>query len=111
MAETQEKVQLLNDLAWQTKYIDLEFTSGIVADAIIISEKNQFHSEAGMTYKLAGIIADEKGLYTESIQQYQLAIKSYEKINDEMGIAKCEGKHRYGFTEKIKKIWRGFQIF
>ena len=86
-----EKAQALNDLAWKTKYIDIDFTADIVEQSIELSNANKYFAEAGMAHKLAGILSDEQGLYTEAIYQYQLAIKAYRAIDDEMGIAKCEG--------------------
>lgn len=85
------KVQLLNDLAWQTKYIDLELTRKVVETSILIADQNEFHSEAGMAYKIAGIVSDESGKYNEAIQNYLQAIEYYKLAEDEMGIAKCEG--------------------
>ncbi|MBI3134767.1 MAG: tetratricopeptide repeat protein [Bacteroidetes bacterium] len=84
------KVRALNDLGWQGKYISLEVTEDIADESIRIATQKGYTAEAAFAYKLKGIALDEKGLYTASVDAYLKAIDEYEKINDSLGVAKCE---------------------
>jgi serine phosphatase RsbU (regulator of sigma subunit) len=90
LPDNAEKAKALNDLAWQAKYYDLDLTEEITRVSLAIAVKNKLDSEAGMAYKIKGIVCDETGRYAEAIDNYHQAIKSYENINDTMGVAKCE---------------------
>lgn len=85
-----DQLKALNDLAWNGKYINIDITQNIADYVISKANQHEFKEEAAFAYKLKGITYDESGLYSESVNQYLLAIKNYEELNDSMGVAKCE---------------------
>ncbi len=90
LAPSEEHLQAINQVAFQGKYIDYELTDSLVNYVLSNSDKQGFESINAFANKVKGIIADEKGLYQQSIQFYLKAIDQYSSLNSDLDVGKCE---------------------
>jgi len=88
--ESEEKAELLNNVAWRSKYIDKSISKKAGELAFTLSEKNGYASQSAFALKIAGILDDEEGKYVQAVEKYNQAIARYQSINDSLSVAKCE---------------------
>lgn len=90
MKNDTNKVIFQNEISWNFKYSRPKQMEKLLRDNLQLAKKLKFNSGTALAYKNLGILMDEAGNIPKSIENYQLAIRYYEKAKDEMGVAKSE---------------------
>lgn len=65
-ADTQ-RINTINELIFEIKYADPVTAKMYCDEAIALGEKLKFFKGLGFSYKVKGILLDEKGDYTEAV--------------------------------------------
>jgi signal transduction histidine kinase/Tfp pilus assembly protein PilF len=93
------RVNLLNDLAYELYFSDLELTLKYAQEAYDISKDLEFEKGEARSLILIGIYYDEKSDFMNALIYYNRALHIYEKLNDKQGLTKCYNNigvvHRY----------------
>jgi len=84
------KLDLLLKIAWEQKYNAAEESEKYAERAFSLSKKLQDSTSAAGALKILGILSDEIGKYSESIEYYLGAISYLNPENDKSDIAKNE---------------------
>lgn len=76
---------------WEIKYQKPNESISYILENIQLAKKLNFYKGVAESYKLYGVLLDETGQISKSIEAYRTAQSFYKKINDELGVAKCIG--------------------
>jgi serine phosphatase RsbU (regulator of sigma subunit) len=115
-ADTQ-RVNILNTLSFEIKYADPVAAKIYCEEAIAVGEKLKFYKGLGFSYKVKGILYDEKGDYTEAVSAYIKSLSYYTKIGDKQGVARTEAnigivlRKQKKDKEAINYFRRSYQFF
>lgn len=84
------RVNCLNEIAFKLKYMDAEATEKYCNEAIVLGQKLKHDRGLGVSYKIKGILSDEKGRYADAVDFYMKSLGCFQKTNDKMGVARTE---------------------
>lgn len=90
MKDDTNKVILQNNVFWDYKYSHPKQMEKLVNETIKLSKKLNYDPGTALAYKNLGILMDEAGNISKSIESYQRSIRYYKKAHDKMGVAKSE---------------------
>ncbi|MCF8367340.1 MAG: tetratricopeptide repeat-containing sensor histidine kinase [Bacteroidales bacterium] len=90
------RINLLNDIAGELKYTDIDKTLLYATQADSLSDVLGFKKGKSVSLKLIGNYYFNKHDYTQSLAFYQKALKNCEVIGDKAGISYC-----YNYTGNI----------
>lgn len=115
-ADTQ-RINTINELIFEIKYADPVSAKTYCDEAIALGEKLKFNKGLGLSYKVKGILHDEKGEYTEAVNAYIKSLSYYTKIKDKQGVARTEAnigivlRKQKKDKEAITYFRRSYQFF
>lgn len=90
MKDDTNKVIFQNEISWSFKYTHPKPMEKLLFGNVKLAKKLKYNPGIALAYKNLGILMDEAGNISKSIECYQLAIRYYKKAHDEMGVAKSE---------------------
>jgi signal transduction histidine kinase len=85
------KIKLLNDLAWHLAPTNVEKSILYADSAIQLAARSNWDLGKANAYNNKGEACRNKGLFEESLENHQLALNIFTKLNNFASIAKTEG--------------------
>ncbi len=82
----QERVDLLNHLAWHNIFEDPSKCKGYLDEALELAKEHHYRKGEASTHDIWGTILRMTGVYEESLRYHLKSLKISEEINWEMGI-------------------------